>query len=465
MRPVAIPPPLARRLLTNHIMTTAQNGKSSSAAGEVLPQRLPYLDGLRGFAALYVAIFHSYQMELFLTGVLDPGRSRLFLFLKPLCMGHYAVTVFIVLSGYCLMLPVARLGGSYPLKGGLTGFYKRRARRILPAFYAAVLVTLALLPLTVFAWNAVSAAGDANIRAALNPPTVSALVSEVVSHILLLNNGVPIPGESVVRFTNNIPLWSVATEWQIYFLFAMLLLPLLRRFGPWSVLVAGFGLGVFFTVGLHGRYAGACPWMLGVFSLGMLGALITHSPHALHEAFRKKFRWGVLSAITLAAFLGVGVTNLGFYRLHPILADTILGLGVMALLISLAQSSVRRDTRGGRWLVDLFSSAPACSLGESSYSLYLLHYPLLILAQALLVQIFPRSLYWVDFMMLVPVMAAIAGIAYLFSLAFERPFLGPNAKPKAAGEPPQGALIAPKEPVLPAIASTSSGGSAPPCVT
>jgi peptidoglycan/LPS O-acetylase OafA/YrhL len=215
-------------------------------------------------------------------------------------------------------------------------------------------------------------------------------------------------------------------------------------------MAAGFGIGVFFTLGLGGRYAGACPWMLGVFSLGMFGALISHCPRAAHAALRNNIHWGILSAIILVAFLAVGVTNLGLYRQFPALADTILGLGVMALLIALAGSAARRDTRTGRWIVDLFSSRPARTLGGCSYSLYLLHYPLLILSQALLVLLFPTSLYWVDFMMLVPVMAAIIGIAYLFSLAFERPFMGPSKKRKAAGAaaPPQEALAAPKNVAL-----------------
>ncbi len=57
-----------------------------------------------------------------------------------LSWGQVAVDVFIVLSGYCLMLPVARAGGA--LRGGPVGYMKRRARRILPPMLASLGVAM-----------------------------------------------------------------------------------------------------------------------------------------------------------------------------------------------------------------------------------------------------------------------------------------------------------------------------------
>ena len=59
-----------------------------------------------------------------------------------LLYGHLAVDVFIVLSGFCLMLPVARSGGA--LADGARGFFVRRARRILPPYFAAFTISVAL---------------------------------------------------------------------------------------------------------------------------------------------------------------------------------------------------------------------------------------------------------------------------------------------------------------------------------
>jgi peptidoglycan/LPS O-acetylase OafA/YrhL len=51
-----------------------------------------------------------------------------------------SVQVFIVLSGYCLMLPVAQAAGT--LKGGLSVFVRRRAIRILPPYFAMLTIAV-----------------------------------------------------------------------------------------------------------------------------------------------------------------------------------------------------------------------------------------------------------------------------------------------------------------------------------
>jgi peptidoglycan/LPS O-acetylase OafA/YrhL len=92
--------------------------------------RLHYLDGLRGLTSLYVVIFHIQQH----LGVKLPVFWLLF---TKLLYGPFAVVVFIVLSGYCLMLPVARskagcLSSSFP------DYIKKRSRRILPPYYTEI---------------------------------------------------------------------------------------------------------------------------------------------------------------------------------------------------------------------------------------------------------------------------------------------------------------------------------------
>ena len=70
--------------------------------------RLEYLDGLRGLAALYVVIHHAYLQS-------TNSEDRFFLrtplnrALHFLDYGHFAVAIFIVLSGYCLMIPLAKI--------------------------------------------------------------------------------------------------------------------------------------------------------------------------------------------------------------------------------------------------------------------------------------------------------------------------------------------------------------------
>src|SRR5579871_2999498 len=96
------------------------------------PDRLPFLDGLRGLAAAYVVLHHA-ALEVPAVGLPRTAALVHGLFRH----GHYAVAVFIVLSGFCLMRPVLR-NPSHGLPGGFLAYVGRRARRILPAYYAAL---------------------------------------------------------------------------------------------------------------------------------------------------------------------------------------------------------------------------------------------------------------------------------------------------------------------------------------
>ncbi|HEX6242340.1 MAG TPA: acyltransferase family protein, partial [Polyangiales bacterium] len=100
--------------------------------------RLSYLDGIRGLAATYVVLFHA--VACFAPPDL-PGWARVVR--RVFAYGHEAVAVFIVLSGYSLMLPVVRASGR--LNHGALGYLRRRARRILPPYYATLAYTLALV--------------------------------------------------------------------------------------------------------------------------------------------------------------------------------------------------------------------------------------------------------------------------------------------------------------------------------
>jgi len=89
----------------------------------------PFLEGMRALAALVVVFNHIYAE------VFPPEQGRtpsglLGLSSYFMVLGHLAVTVFIVISGFCLAIPVVNNGGA--MVGGFQRFIKRRARRILP---------------------------------------------------------------------------------------------------------------------------------------------------------------------------------------------------------------------------------------------------------------------------------------------------------------------------------------------
>ena len=118
---------------------------SSTTVAEQAPSRvrLDYLDGVRGLAALFV-VFHHAHAEL---EYRYPDTLRKLLHAtKFLSWGHFSVATFIVLSGYCLMLPVAKSADG-TLRGGFLDYISRRARRILPPYYITLALALAMIAL------------------------------------------------------------------------------------------------------------------------------------------------------------------------------------------------------------------------------------------------------------------------------------------------------------------------------
>jgi len=108
---------------------------SAPAAADPSRQRLAGLDGVRGLAALFVVVNHVF-LRAFPGYPVDraPFWAGWFIY------GRFAVVVFIVLSGFSLALSPARHGWRLD---GVSRFALRRARRILPPYWAALVFSLA----------------------------------------------------------------------------------------------------------------------------------------------------------------------------------------------------------------------------------------------------------------------------------------------------------------------------------
>jgi peptidoglycan/LPS O-acetylase OafA/YrhL len=332
------------------------HSRHSPAAG-----RLAFLDGLRGLAALYVVLHHA---ALEVTGasssrVVETGRGLL-------RHGHFAVAVFIVLSGYCLMRPVAG-DPAGRLRGGLRSYLGRRARRILPPYYAALGLCWLLIALV----PGLDRPGHVRWDRAL--PAFEPGV--VVSHLMLIHNL-----DERWIFKVDPPLWSVATEWQIYLIFPALL-ALWRRQGMAVTVAAAFAVGgaVAALAGVTGHRAltQLCPWYAGLFALGMAGAVTGRHPAGVGG---KPGRPSTLAV--LLGFLAMVLAGLAAGRgadAPVIVADLLVGAAATRLIRGCARQA-GAGAGGGwaavRWVLE---SRPAAGLGSVSYSLYLIHFPILAL--------------------------------------------------------------------------------------
>jgi peptidoglycan/LPS O-acetylase OafA/YrhL len=381
-------------------------GNLAGTAEATARPRLKFIDGMRGVAALYVTLYHA-------AGDVPPPAPALRFLAWFLQFGHYAVGVFIVLSGYCLMLPVARsaLGR---IEGGWRGYAFRRARRLLPPYYLVLLLAVTAVAI-VRPWYPDATGEEADVLR-LSPATL-------ISHILLIHN----LREGWAQAFDP-PMWSVAAEWQIYVLFPLLLLPLWRRLGPVAVVLCGFALGLAPQALLPARsnFDWTFSWYIGLFTLGMAGAAVNFSQERAETRWRECVPWGTIAVVLGGLFIAIAARypNLPVGRMW--LPDTVLGCAIAALLVRCtAHRPAPCDAHGGaaRWsaLLRTLECTPIQRVGACSYSLYLLHAPVLWLLTLVLDRfgLDPNAAFVLRIAAGVPLAVA---VSYIFYLLIERRF-------------------------------------------
>jgi peptidoglycan/LPS O-acetylase OafA/YrhL len=313
------------------------------------------IQGLRALAVLLVILDHAK--------------------IGPFHGGFIGVDVFFVISGFLitglLVSEAERIG-----RVSLLGFYARRARRILPA---ATLVIVATVGVSIYFLSAVEANGA--IKDAL-------WATFFAANFKLAHDGTD-------YFQNDTPpsplqhYWSLAVEEQFYVVWPLLVL-LLCLYAAWRArrssgqrslgprvrdlgvtpLVVIIGISFAYSV----SYSTTDPvsayfspftraWELGI---GALVACLSTRLILLKPAVQALLSWGGLAAVAIAAVAIDGTT------VFPGYAAALPVVGAAALLAG----GLRAASWGPQGLLSL---PPMRALGDWSYSLYLWHWPALII--------------------------------------------------------------------------------------
>jgi peptidoglycan/LPS O-acetylase OafA/YrhL len=398
---VETPSPIADASLCGGTVATVEPAaRAASTSRGAAPAHLTHVEGMRALAAYVVFVNHAYAQTW------NPGRGQfppwgLSPFTYSLVAGHLSVTVFIVISGFCLMLPVVRAGNR--LRGGTVAFLKRRARRILPPYYGALAFCLLSI------WTIIGKPTGTLWDVPIERSTVA-----ILSHLVLLQD---LFGTGKINYV----FWSIAVEWQIYFLFPVLVWSW-RRFGPTVTvavaLVVGYGLRLGFA---HTRLARAAPQYLGLFALGMLAAYLVRSDDSTSVRVRDRFPWSWV-CVACVALVGLLSGLWGWERAVDrfYVLDLPVGIGAMSLLVLTSRDRGSLVTR-------ILSWRPLVFIGTFSYSLYLIHAPLLqmiwqyVLAPA---HLSPVAIFAA---LMGPGALAILVGSYGFFRVCEEPFMGHSA--------------------------------------
>jgi len=298
----------------------------------------PDIEGLRGIAVLLVVLFHA--------GLPIPG-------------GFIGVDVFFVISGFLITGLLVR---EHERTGrvSLSNFYARRIRRLLPAAAVVVLVTLggalAFIGLldrpSVMTDGAAAALSVSNIRFALAEGSYFTAISQ------------PSP---FLHF------WSLSVEEQFYLVWPALLLFVARGRRRWvgavliAVLAGSFAANLYLTETSISWAFYSLPTRAWQLALGGLLAVAGTWPNRLPRivgVLAALAGWAALAGLVAAAML------IGERTPYP-------GTAALAPAVAGAVLIASGTARWGAGLI--LSSTPIRFLGRISYSLYLWHWPILVL--------------------------------------------------------------------------------------
>lgn len=310
-----------------------------SAGGSGKPGYRPDVDGLRAVAVLAVVLFHY--------GV--PGVPG----------GFIGVDVFFVISGYLI---TAKLVEAWPGGRGASGslrwlgdFYRRRILRIAPAMFVLIAVALAA------GWF-ILAPGD---YAALGRSAAWSAVG-LGNVYFFLNTGY---FDATADTMPLLHLWSLGVEEQFYLAWPLVVAAVLalarrdpRRAGAMTlILVVGGFVASIWLVSDDPKAAFFLPfaraWELG------LGAVLVFAPPI---AARRLSEIAVLAGLALIAWASVTLTA----------SDVFPGLNALAPCVGAALVVWPRTVRSTA--ATALGVGPLRLIGQMSYSLYLWHWPVLV---------------------------------------------------------------------------------------
>lgn len=327
------------------LLTPTQDSNTSSRSGSL---RYGGLDGLRAIAVALVLVYHLFP------GIL-PG-------------GFFGVDIFFVISGFLitslLLTEIATTG-----RIALLNFWRRRARRLLPALALVLLVCTSL---------ALIVGGDVLVGVA----------AQIFGASFFVNNWVLIAGGADYFAQDNPELfrntWSLSIEEQFYLLLPIALFAIFKLGGRSATVTLFLTLGVISALTMAQLssidapptriYFGSDTHTFGLFFGVALAILVHQDPRAGRPRPPGRF---ARSAQVLVAVLGFLV--LGWSAVTAVEASPESFQGGFQLVTLAAVGVIWAITREGSVIGRAIDVAPLRWIGERSYGIYLWHWPLLLI--------------------------------------------------------------------------------------
>lgn len=290
---------------------------------------IPAIDGLRAVAVSLVLLFHV--------------KTPFFL------GGYVGVDVFFVISGFLITRGI--ISASEKGKFSFANFYSRRAVRLFPALFVTILATL-IAGFFVLSPSALEEMSGSALAAALFFANIffalDAGYFDTASHLKPL-----------------LHMWSLSVEEQFYLVWPVTIIVLLRVF------------------------KGKAKYLIPIIGVLSLAAALYYAPKNANFVFFmtpfRIFQFCIGAGLAFWAFPVAG-NKRGYLGLAAMVAlvfatvwigDTVTGVLPTALLPA-ALAGIFIATARTPILETIFASPPAVWLGRRSYSVYLVHWPIIV---------------------------------------------------------------------------------------
>ena len=315
-----------------------------------------WLDLLRGLSALVVCLGHL-RNAILVDGsdLIHPSIPlKAFYFITGL--GHQAVMVFFVLSGYFVGGAVLRSGANFSWKSYLVSRVTRLWVVLIPCL---VLTWCVGLIVEHYALEATLGANNAVWHSGPKMGEYSVSLNTFFANIFFLQTiAFPV-------FGFNGPLWSLANEFWYYMLFPMLAIGF-GLVGKKSVVVQSLTLMFALIIALwlpHEILNGFLIWLMGVAVYRLQTKIKMMNLSYV----------GIFSCVSVLIFiLALCNAKLSFVQISNNQSDVIVGLSFafLCLLLTFQQPLQSRFSMLGGFSIHI---------SDLSYSLYLSHFPIVIL--------------------------------------------------------------------------------------
>ena len=315
-----------------------------------------WLDLIRGSSALLVCLGHLRNAILVDYSALIHPNNAIKIFYAVTSLGHQAVIVFFVLSGYFVGGGVLREGAKFSWQSYLTSRLTRLWVVLIPCLFMTWAVGL------IIGYYSPSILAGANIESWHSGPKIgeySTSFNTLLANLFFMQTIIsPV-------FGLNSPLWSLANEFWYYLLFPLLTVTI-GSVGAYQLKIrfSSFLLMIIIFWCLPND-------MLFGFLIWMMGVGVYYLQIKIPQQNFKLIRMCFLIALSLFSLVLV-FSKSGFWlQMMVEMQDFIVGLTFAFLCLILTNQSF--PALNWPWLAKC-----ALNLSDISYSLYLSHFPLVI---------------------------------------------------------------------------------------